>query len=218
MATSTHTLAVATRSKTGTTASQAVRHAGKVPGVLFGHGSQPVAIELNAKAFDELLHGGAKNALLEITIDGGKPDTALVREVQRDPITRRVIHADLQRVGATEEISAELPLVTVGTPEGVRNSGAVMDVVLHTVAVKGPANALPEQIEHDVTALGVGAHVTAADLKLPPKLKLDMDAHTVLISVEASRTEAEAAEAAPAIPDANVPTVAETSGDAAGAA
>jgi large subunit ribosomal protein L25 len=92
----------------------------------------------------------------------------------------------------------------------VKNRGAVMDIVLHSITILGPANALPEQIEHDVTDLDVGDHVTAGDLKLPPKIKLDMDAHTILISVEASKTEAEAAESAPAPAGADVPTVAET--------
>jgi large subunit ribosomal protein L25 len=211
MATTNHSLSVTTREKTGTTSAHAVRHAGKVPGVLFGHGSAPVPIELDARAFDDLLHAGGKNALLDVSLDGGKKDTAMIREVQRDPITRRVIHADFQRVGATEEISASLPLVTTGVADGVKNRGAVMDIVLHSVTILGPANALPEQIEHDVTSLDVGDHVTAGDLKLPPKIKLDMDAHTILISVEASKTEAEAAESAPAPAGADVPTVAETS-------
>jgi large subunit ribosomal protein L25 len=210
MATTNHSLSVTTREKTGTTSAHAVRHAGKVPGVLFGHGSAPVPIELDARAFDDLLHAGGKNALLDVSLDGGKKDTAMIREVQRDPITRRVIHADFQRVGATEEISASLPLVTTGVADGVKNRGAVMDIVLHSVTILGPANALPEQIEHDVTSLDVGDHVTAGDLKLPPKIKLDMDAHTILISVEASKTEAEAAESAPAPAGADVPTVAET--------
>jgi large subunit ribosomal protein L25 len=192
----THTLAVTTREKIGTTGAQATRHAGKVPGVLFGHGSAPIAIELDAKAFDVLLHDGGKNALLDITLDGSKRDTALVREVQRHPITRRVLHADFQRVGANEEISADLPLVTTGVADGVKNSGGVMDVVLHTVTVVGP--------------LAVGAHVTAGDLKLPAKIKLGMDSHAILISIEASKTEAEAAESAPVVPDAAaVPTVGE---------
>jgi large subunit ribosomal protein L25 len=209
MATTNHSISVTTREKTGTTSAHATRHAGKVPGVLFGHGSPPIPIELDARAFDDLLHAGGKNALLDVSLDGGKKDTAMIREVQRDPITRRVIHADFQRVGATEEISASLPLVTTGVPTGVKNRGGVMDVVLHSVTILGPANALPEQIEHDVTSLDVGDHVTAGDLTLPAKIKLDMDAHTILISVEASKTEAEAAESAPA--PADVPTVAETS-------
>jgi len=210
MATTNDTLAITTRHHIGTTASSALRKAGRVPGILFGHGSAPASIEVDAKAFDELLHRGGKNHLLDITIDGGLRDTALIREVQRHPITRRVIHADLQRVGATEEIEASLPLVTVGTAEGVKNSGGVMDVVLHAIAVTGPANALPESIEVDVSNLGINDHLTAGDLKLPPSLKLAIEPSTILVSIEASKTEAEAAEAAPPAPAADVPTVDET--------
>ena len=207
--TSNTTLAVSTRSKTGTTASAALRHSGKVPATLYGHGSLPASVAFDAKAFDELLHAGGKNQLLEITIDGGVRDTALVRDVQREPLTRRVLHADLQRVSATEEISVSLPVVAVGVADGVKNGGGVMDVVLHALEVTGPANALPEQIEADVSALGVGDHLTAGDLGLPPGIKLDVDPATVVISIEASKTEAEAAETAPAPPADEVPVVGE---------
>jgi len=210
MATTTNALAVKRREKTGSTSVAALKKTGFVPGVLFGHGSEPMPIALEARAFDELLKGGGKNHLLELTIDGGGRDTALVREVQRDPLTRRVIHADLQRVSATEKITASLPLVTIGVADGVRNSGGVMDVLVHLVDVTGPANALPEQIEADVSHLRVGDHLTAADLKLPAQIALAIDAHTMLISVEASKTAAEAEEAAPAPVAADVPTVGET--------
>ncbi len=210
MATTTNALAVKRREKTGSTSVAALKKTGFVPGVLFGHGSEPMPIALEARAFDELLKGGGKNHLLELTIDGGGRDTALVREVQRDPLTRRVIHADLQRVSATEKITASLPLVTMGVADGVRNSGGVMDVLVHLVDVTGPANALPEQIEADVSHLRVGDHLTAADLKLPAQIALAIDAHTMLISVEASKTAAEAEEAAPAPVAADVPTVGET--------
>lgn len=216
MATTTNALAITTREKTGSTSVASLRKTGMVPGVLFGHGSKPIAIALEGKAFDELLKAGGKNHLLELTIDGGARDTALVRDVQRDPLTRRVIHADLQRVSATETITASLPLVTIGIPDGVKNAGGVMDVLVHTVAVTGPANALPEQIEADVTALKVGGHLYASDLKLPSGIKLDLDPHTILASIEASKTESEAAAAAPETPAADVPVVGatETTGNA----
>jgi large subunit ribosomal protein L25 len=215
MATTNIALAVRTRTKTGSTAAAAVRRAGKVPGVLFGHGSAPLAIEIEARPFDELLHGGGKNHLLEITLDGSVKDTALIREVQRDPITRRVVHADLQRVGATEEITASLPLITVGVPIGVKDAGGVMDVVLHAVEVTGPANGLPEALEADVSGLGVHEHLKAGDLKLPAGIKLAVEASTILVSIEPSRTEAAqvAAEGGPTA--AEVPTVAESEAPAA---
>lgn len=217
MTTTTNALAITTREKTGSTSVAALRKTGFVPGVLFGHGSAPLAIALEAKAFDELLKAGGKNHLLELTIDGGARDTALVRDVQRDPLTRRVIHADLQRVSATETITASLPLVTIGVADGVKNSGGVMDVLVHTVDVTGPANGLPESIEADVAALKVGDHLYASDLKLPNGIKLDLDAHTILISIEASKTESEAAAVAPETPAAEVPVVGDettTSGNA----
>ncbi|HMD03484.1 MAG TPA: 50S ribosomal protein L25 [Candidatus Baltobacteraceae bacterium] len=217
MATRNDSLAIETRSKTGTTAANALRRAGKIPGVIFGHGAEPTPIAVDAREFDALLHAGGKNHLLNVTIDGKTKDTALVRDVQRHPISRRVLHADLQRVSATEEIWASLPLVPVGVPEGVKNSGGVMDVISHTIDVSGPANALPEKIEIDVSALGLHDHITAGEVPLPPKLKLDMDPATVLIAVEPSRTEREAEAAATAAPIpavAEVPTVAETTAEA----
>jgi len=204
-------LAVESRSKTGTTSANALRRAGKVPAVLFGHGVDPMAVALDAKAFDDLLHAGGKNRLLSITIDGSKKDTALVREVQRDPITRRVVHADLQRVSESETVSASLPIVTVGVADGVRNSGGVMDVVVHTLEVEGPANAIPPNIEIDVSELALHSHLTAGDVKLPPNFKLRIDATTILISIEPSKTEQQMAEAAVAAAEpVEVPTVAET--------
>ncbi len=193
----TKSLAAAVRSKTGSTASAALRRAGMIPASLFGHGSAPAAIALDAKDFDAVLHAGGRNALLTIALSSGPPDTALVREVQRDPITRRVVHADLQRVSATEEIRASLPLVAVGVAEGVKNGGGVMDIVLHAVDVTGRADALPETLEADVSRLSIGDHLTAGELLLPQGLALAIEPATVLISIEASRTAADAAEAAP---------------------
>ncbi len=194
MASTTSALEVTTRRTTGSTSSAALRKSGRVPGNLFGHGSTSTAVVFEAKAFDDLLHTGGKNHLLELTIDGSGRDTALIREVQRDPLTRRVLHADLQRVRANEEIAASLPLVTVGTPDGVRNHGGVLDVVLHTIDVTGPANALPEQIEVSVEHLAVHDKLTAAQVVLPPGLRLEMDGATILLAVEASKIEAQAAQ------------------------
>ncbi|MBC5810448.1 MAG: 50S ribosomal protein L25 [Candidatus Eremiobacteraeota bacterium] len=204
-------LAVETRPQAGTTSSNALRRSGKIPAVLFGHGAAPAAIAIDAKAFDELLHAGGKNRLLNLTIDGSGKDTALLRDIQRDPISRRILHADLQRVSATENVTASLPLTTTGVPDGVRNFGGVMDLIMHTIDVQGPANALPDHLEVDVTELGIHQHVTAGEIVLPPNFTLRIDPSTVVISVEASRTEAQAAEAPAAAPAAgDVPTVGET--------
>jgi large subunit ribosomal protein L25 len=213
MTTTSDTLAAELRAKVGTTSSNALRRDGKIPGVLFGHGADPTAIAFNARTLTEMLHAGGRNRLLTIVLDG-KRDTALVRDVQRHPLSRRILHVDFQRVGATEEISATLPIVTVGVAKGVAEFGGVLEVVSHTIGVRGPANALPDQIEIDVTELGVHEHVSAGDLKLPANIKLDVDPATVLVSVAPStvarQLEEETAAAGEAPEATEVPLVAGT--------
>ncbi|MFY9779989.1 MAG: 50S ribosomal protein L25 [Candidatus Baltobacteraceae bacterium] len=214
MTTTSDTLAAELRAKVGTTSSNALRREGKVPGVLFGHGDEPTAIALNARTLAEQLHAGGRNRLLTIVLDG-KRDTALVRDVQRDPISRRILHVDFQRVGATEEISATLPIATVGVAKGVAEFNGVLELISHTIDVRGPANALPDRIEIDVTELGVHEHVSAGDLKLPPGITLDADPATVLVSVAPStvaRQLEEEAAAGEAPAAAEVPLVSATEG------
>ncbi len=204
MATLEKTLAVKLRGSTGTTSSQALRAAGRVPAILFGHGAESTALELDAKAFDELLHVSGPNAMLTIAIEHGDRDTVLVRDVQRDPITRRVIHADLQRVRVNEEITTTLPVVAIGVSDGVKNHEGVLDMVLHEIEVKGPANALPEHIEIDVESLGLHDKVHASDIKLPKKLTLVTAGELVVISVEPSKVAQQAAEAEAILAEAQV--------------
>lgn len=180
-------LAVETRDRLGTTGAHALRAAGKIPAVVYGHGTVPDHIALDAHAFGELLHRAGRNAIITLT-GGPKLQTALVREVQTHPVTRRIVHADLQRVSADEMIGARLSIVTVGVAEGVRTSGAVMDVIVHEIEVEGPASKIPENLEVDVTALGVHEHVTAGEIALPAGFKLLTPPETVVVAIELSRT------------------------------
>ncbi|MGC2130150.1 MAG: 50S ribosomal protein L25 [Candidatus Aquilonibacter sp.] len=184
------------RSKTGTTGAQALRRQGKIPGVLYGHGTEPLHVAFEAKIFDDLLHHGARNGVLTLTLNGKKADTALVRDVARNPVSRRIVHVDLQRVSEHEAVRATIPLVMVGTPRGVRDFGGVMDVMVHEVEVEGPVDQLPDHFEVDVTDLGIHQHVVASDIKLPAGFKLLEAPDMLVVSVEASKTEKALEEAA----------------------
>ncbi|MGA7570064.1 MAG: 50S ribosomal protein L25 [Candidatus Aquilonibacter sp.] len=184
------------RSKTGTTGAQALRREGKIPGVLYGHGTEPLHVAFDAKIFDDLLHHGARNGVLTLTLNGKKADTALVRDVARNPVSRKIVHVDLQRVSEHEAVRATIRLVMVGTPRGVRDFGGVMDVIVHEVEVEGPVDQLPDHFEVDVTDLGIHQHVVASDIKLPPGFKLLEAPDMLVVSVEASKTEKALEEAA----------------------
>lgn len=196
MATKEFKLAVEQRAKLGTTGAQALRAAGKVPAVLYGHGAVPEHLALDAHAFDELLHRAGRNAIITLTDSGSTRQTVLVRQIQRHPVSRRVVHADLQRVSADETIEARLAIVTVGVAEGVRNAGAVMDVLTHELEVSGPASRIPEHLEIDVTPLGIHQHVTAGEIPLPAGFRLVTAPETLVVSIEPSRTARELEEAA----------------------
>lgn len=196
MATKEIELSIEPRTKLGTTGSQALRAAGKVPAVLYGHGAAPEHIALDARAFDDLLHHAGRNAIITLRDGGRKGQTALVREIARHPVSRRIVHADLQRVSADETIAASLPVVTIGIADGVKNAGAVMDVITHEIEIAGPANRIPENLEIDVTPLGVHEHVTAGQIPLPDGFKLVTAPETVVVTIEPSRTAHELEEAA----------------------
>ncbi|HTX59235.1 MAG TPA: 50S ribosomal protein L25 [Verrucomicrobiae bacterium] len=196
MSTKELTLAIEPRSKTGTTGSNALRAAGKIPAVIYGHGTAPEHVALDAHAFEDLLHHGGRTSLVTLTGGAGKSETALVREVQIHPVTRRVIHADLLRVSANEAVHAKLPVVTVGVASGVKDHGGVMDVIVHELEVAGPANRLPDHLEANVVSLGLHGHLTAGDIPLPDGFKMLTPADTIVVSIESSRTERDLEEAA----------------------
>jgi len=190
------TLPVERRTKTGTTSAQALRRDGKIPGVLYGHGTAPLHLAFEAKLFDDLLHRGARNGLLTLTLDGKKADTVLVREVARNPVTRKIEHVDLQRVSEHEEVRARVPIVTIGTARGVREFGGVMDVLVHELEVEGPVDQLPDHLEIDVSDLGIHQHAGASDIALPNGFKLLTPPDTIVVSVESSKTAQHLEEAA----------------------
>jgi large subunit ribosomal protein L25 len=200
-------LAVEHRSKLGTTGAHALRAAGKVPAVLYGHGVVPEHLAFSARDFEDLIVHAGRNAIITLTDGPRKRQTALVREIQIHPVSRRIVHADLQRVSADETIDARLAIVTVGVAEGVRTAGAVMDVITHELEVAGPASRIPEHLEVDVERLGVHEHVTAGEIPLPEGFRLLTAPETVVVSIEPSRTARELEEAAAPAAEAAEPEV-----------
>jgi large subunit ribosomal protein L25 len=194
------TVTIHQRAEIGTTGAKKARREGLVPGALYGHGVAE-AIAVDARTLADLLSTGGQSHIVDATI-GGKHESVLLREVQRDPITHRPIAADFQRVSQTEEIYASVGIVTVGVAIGVKDDGGVMDTVTHALEIKGPAGRLPEHFEIDVSGLGVGDHITAGDVPLPAGFTLITPPETTVVAVEGSRTAADDAALTAAAPAA----------------
>jgi large subunit ribosomal protein L25 len=187
-------LTIEKRTTAGTTSAKAARRAGKIPGVLYGHG-EPTPIAIDGKTFAALRHDGG-HSVVDAVVDG-RPDSLVLRSIQRDPIDHHAIHVDLQRVHKGEAISASLAIVLTGTPRAVRESTGVLDIVTRAIEVRGPADRMPDNVTVDVSDLGVHHHISAGDLALPAGFTLLTPADTVIASVEQSRVAQLAEESAP---------------------
>lgn len=190
-------LAADSRVDTGKGAARSLRRAGRVPATIYGHGLATRSLSVDHTLLGRLLETiGGEAALLDVSIDGGAPVQALVREVQRNPVRRTdLIHLDLYAIHENEPIVVEIPVHIIGTAEGVRNQGGVLDHHLHRVTLKVLPRDIPDHIEVDVTDLMVNHAIHIADITVA-KGEIMNDRSVSIVSVVISRAEV-VAEVAP---------------------
>jgi len=183
-------LQVATRTDTGKGAARSLRRAGKVPGVIYGHGraAEPVVVETAALA--KMLVGiSAGTTIVDVAVDGRAPVKAPIREIQRDALRpAEILHLDFYEVRADEQITLAVPVHLVGIPDGVRNFGGVLDHSLRELEIEVLPSDIPEHVELDVTALAIGHSLFVRDLKIE-KARILNDPDTPVCTVVAPRTE-----------------------------
>lgn len=191
-------LVATTRTEFGKGAARRARRAQMVPGVVYGHGE---TTHLDLPEHDLfLIVRGNKNALVELKIDGTS-QLALVKDIQRHPVKRNLLHVDFLAVKAGEKVDVEVAIVVVGEAA----PGTVYNVEEHTVTVKAPATEIPESIEVDVTGLEAGTVVRVSDLVLPANVECELDAEQDVVIISELVAEPEEEEA---------PAEAEAEGDA----
>lgn len=177
------------RTETGKGVARKLRFAGKVPGVIYGHGREPQALSINAREFERLAERvRITSTVIELAL-GGKTARTLVRELQRDPIKRTVLHVDFQELVAGEKVNVTVPLRFIGTPEGVKTGGGILEEIVHSLHVEcDPAN-IPDHIDVDVSALTIGHSLHVSDLKLPDGVEVTDDAEQTVAIVSAPKAE-----------------------------
>ena len=189
------------RARTGTGGARAARREGWIPGVIYGGGAEPVALNLDRHAV-ELAHqaGRMRARLANIDVKGEKGvQPVITRDVQIHPVNGRPLHVDLMRVDAKTRIKVEIPVRFINEDEspGLKKGG-VLNVVRHTIEVTAPATAIPEVFEIDVTGLDVGDGVHASALKLSDGVTLvttDRDFTIVTVAAPSALRSAEEEEA-----------------------
>ncbi|MES9608000.1 50S ribosomal protein L25/general stress protein Ctc, partial [Actinomadura sp. NPDC000929] len=190
-------IAAEPRTEFGKGAARRTRRAGKVPAVLYGHGTDPQHIAL--PGHDLMLALKTPNVLLTIEGLSGGSELALPKDVQRDPVKGFLEHVDLLLVKRGEKVVVDLPVNLVGDVV----AGGVVQQELVQVSVEAEATHIPEAVDLSIEGLEVGTQVLAGDLKLPSGVTLQVDAEALVLQIAdatasagATETAAEAAEAA----------------------
>ncbi len=172
------------RTEFGKGGARRTRRAGKVPAVLYGHGTAPRHISLPTREFERALHTEAgSNVLLSLQIDGGD-ELALPKSIQRDPVRGSIEHVDLILVRRGEKITVEVPIHLSG--EVV--AGGLVDHQLTTVSVHTEATHIPSGFEVPIGQLEIGGSVHAKEVDLPAGVELATDGDAVVVHVLAAPT------------------------------
>jgi large subunit ribosomal protein L25 len=205
-------------------AARKVRSGGAVPGVLYGRKREPLAVTFNEKELLKSLDKEKRrNTVLKLTVrtQGGKDGkgtteevTAMVRDAQINPLSRRLVHVDFLAVDLDAEVHVTVPLVLTGKAVGVTNGGNLHQS-MHMIPVAAKPALIPTKLEVDVSALDIGDALHASDLKLGEGVRVVLDAKEAIASVVAPKAE-KVEEVAAAPVEGAVP--AEGAAPAAGAA
>jgi large subunit ribosomal protein L25 len=171
----------------GKGAARSLRSHGQVPAVIYGHGRQPQPLALNARDLEKLLsHIQAESTVIEVTVDGHTAKT-LIREIQRHPIKRQILHVDFQALVAGEKVTVSIPIVLLGVPEGVRLEGGVLDQTLREIEIEVDPSNIPDHVEYDISNMVIGDSVHISDLKVPEGVEVLDDPETSVAVLAAPR-------------------------------
>lgn len=164
---------------------------------MYGHGVAPVALRVEAHPLGVVLSRGGAHHLIELAVDGEpEPRTVVFKQIQLDPVSRRVLHVDFQAVSAQERIHAEVPLRLLGE-DVVTKAGGVLQVVLHELRISCLSADLPDHADVDVSQLRIGHSLSVKELNLGAGISVLNDVDEVVVHVVAPRA-AESEAAAPA--------------------
>ncbi len=177
-------LEVQLREDKGKGAARTLRRDGFVPAIVYGHKMEPTAIKLSELRLNRLLGLSGENVIINMEIDEGEPEIVILKELQIDPVTRRIIHADFMRVSLEEQVRTHIPIALTGTAHGV-SEGGVQEFLLRELDIECQVGEMPERIEIDVSSLNIGEQIRVGDVKLDEEMTVFDDLSTIIVTVVA---------------------------------
>jgi large subunit ribosomal protein L25 len=179
-------IAAETRTEFGKGAARRTRRAGKIPAVLYGHGTDPQHLSLPELEFKRIVREQGRNAVITLDISG-TPQLALTKTVVQHPIRPYIEHVDLLVIRRGEKVVVDVPIVVTGDAA----PGTMVSQELNTLEVEADVSSIPDQIEVSVEGLKIGTQIQAGAIRLPANTTLSADAELLVVNVVAAPTEAD---------------------------
>jgi len=179
------TLPAQKREGTGKGVARKLRAVGRVPAVLYGRELEPVHLSLDAKEAEQLFHSiSVENTIVDLVVEGEKEAyQTLIREVQVHPSRQLLIHVDFLRIQEGVTVDVNVPVHLLGIPEGVKNSGGVLEQVIHDLPVRCIPSKIPESIDVDVTHLDLNESLHVYDMEFEEGVEVTIEQRRTICSV-----------------------------------
>jgi len=207
------TLAAESGRTIGTRSTRRLRAEGKIPGVVYGHGTEPVPVAVGARDFRVAMSGEAGlNTLLSLDLDGNSLLT-LARDIQHHPVKNVVTHVDFLIVRRDEVIAAEVTINLVGEAVEVQHGDGVVDQQLFTLAVKAKPADIPPSLDLDISELTIGGSLHVSDITVPRGVEIETDLEATVVAGQPPRVQTAAEEEAGAAASGESSAGAGDSGD-----
>ena len=192
-------ITVQRRQDIGKGVARQIRMAGRIPGVVYGPETDPIPVSVEEREFRTAMRHASSGSILNLSLDG-KETKAVLREMQRDPVTSRVLHIDFHAISMNKPIHVAIPIHFVGTPVGVKVDGGIMQATMREIEISCLPINIPEHLEVNVSELRIGDSIHVGNVSIPNATILADAQRTIVvisaptvIKAEATAVEAEAA-------------------------
>jgi large subunit ribosomal protein L25 len=175
------------REVTGKGAARMIRRNGMVPGILYGLQQDNRLLQIDERELRTVVNTeGFESSLINLAIGDADSEIAIAKEIQREPISRKILHADFMRISLEQEITVHIPVISIGMPLGVRVSGGLQEFAHRELEIRCLPTVIPEHIELDVTEMVIGDFIRVSDINLEEIEILD-DPETIIMTIRPPR-------------------------------
>jgi large subunit ribosomal protein L25 len=168
----------------GKNANRRLRKSGKIPGVIYGPGKDPIVVTVDPSEVKAILHSeSGRNTIFAVSVDGSVQSNAMIKDYQLDPIKGNLIHTDFLEIAMDRLLELTVHVELIGEPEGVKLDGGTMDFVTRSIEVECLPSDIPESIKVDVHHLKINDYIRVKNIQTDANVKILSDPEIVIVTI-----------------------------------